>query len=607
MASGGCVRIRLWITLCVLFCAGTASAAREELSASLSATTRAVLDRDHAIYLLVTPHKGDAWTRLALRHTGRASTWKQIAELNRVGENLTTDRAIRIPLAMLTPELQRQVLRALFPADRQSDANWTHKVVLDGGEGESLWKIAEWFTGDGARYTDIRKANPGQRLSTRKGDSIVVPDALLVPGLRRGGTRVAEAEDDPRDPGPSPKNGNGAALAAQQLAPGVLEYGSAAGRPYAVYRLQRGEALYSSVAIRFTGRVYAKDVYDAVEQIVAFNDIRDVAKIPAGRAIRIPMELLLPEFRPSTDPRRIAEEEATRESQRVAKRVRARDLKGVHVILDPGHGGRDVGTVHDGLFESDYVYDIAVRVKDLLEKKTQARVSLTTKSPETGYRIINSDVLPRRTDHVVMTSPQYVLEDPVVGVHLRWYLANSILARAVKQSVEPEKVVFISIHADSLHPSLRGAMAYVPGQQLVQGSYGKNGDVYLARKEVRENPTVTQSQEEALRAEGLSTEFARSLIRSFDRAALPVHPFKPVRDNVVRDGKEWVPAVIRFNKVPTRVLLEVCNLGNEEDRRLMKTRRYRQSVAEAIHDGIVSFYSQQSPASPPPLTAKKAK
>ena len=60
----------------------------------------------------------------------------------------------------------------------------------------------------------------------------------------------------------------------------------------------------------------------------------------------------------------------------------------------------------------------------------------------------------------------------------------------MKQSVPREKVVFLSIHADSLHPSLRGAMAYIPGQRYVTGSYEKSDQVYLARAEVRESPVV---------------------------------------------------------------------------------------------------------------------
>ena len=64
-----------------------------------------------------------------------------------------------------------------------------------------------------------------------------------------------------------------------------------------------------------------------------------------------------------------------------------------------------------------------------------------------------------------------------------------------------------------------------------------------------------------------------------------------MRDNVIRNRQEWVPAVIRHNKIPTRMLLEVCNLGNRKDRELIKTRKYRQQLAEAIYQGIVDFYA----------------
>jgi len=66
-----------------------------------------------------------------------------------------------------------------------------------------------------------------------------------------------------------------------------------------------------------------------------------------------------------------------------------------------------------------------------------------------------------------------------------------------------------------------------------------------------------------------------------------------VRDNVVRDGREWVPAIIRYNLVPTRLLLEVCNLGNRHDRELVKTRKYRQQVANAMYEGLVNFFEDR--------------
>jgi N-acetylmuramoyl-L-alanine amidase len=159
-------------------------------------------------------------------------------------------------------------------------------------------------------------------------------------------------------------------------------------------------------------------------------------------------------------------------------------------------------------------------------------------------------------------------------------------------------VVFLSIHADSLHSSLRGAMAYVPGERFVTGSYQKTDGIYLARAEVRESPIVRHSEKESLAAEGLSRELAESILDAFAKNDMKVHPFNPVRDNVVRGGREWVPAIIRYNLVPTRVLLEICNLGNPKDRALMKTAKYRQRVAQTIYEGLLRFYDERDEARP---------
>lgn len=567
----------------------------------INSEIRASLTSDDTIEVVVQAHKGDAWTRLAKRVTADAGNWRAIAALNDT-ETLTADMAVRVPFAMLRPELQRQVVSAIFASDKLTDRGWMHVVSASNGiEGESLWTIAEWFTGDGENYARIRNANPSQSLSTHKGDVVFIPKQLLTAafgGDREGrdGSKAAEVRKSEDDPGErASADANVADVAAEIPAAGLpsLTYARDTAEPYAVYRLQKGEALYSSVAIRFTGRLDAKDVNDVIDRIVQFNTIADVTRIPEGYDVRIPMSLLLPEYLPADDPTRLAQEASKRESAKLARRTRASGLAGVHVILDAGHGGRDVGTIHDGVAESNYVYDVMCRLKRLLEKKTSATVATTTKSKHGGYAVDESDELEELSDHVVLTSPKYALGDPVVGVNLRWYLANSIFRRALRRGVPREKVVFISLHADSLHPAIRGAMAYIPAERFVTGSYAKRDSVYLARAEVREHPVVRHDEEESLEAEGLSRDLAESVIGSFQADGLKVHPFHPVRDEVVRDGREWVPAVIRYNMVPTRLLLEICNLGNPHDRALMKTRKYRQEVAQAIYDGLVRFYADR--------------
>lgn len=565
---------------------------------------RASLTRDYEIVVVAKPHAGDAWSRLAKRVTGDGLRWKEIAAFNNAGPNLTPDQTVRIPLPLLRPELQQRIISSLFPGDRMTAGGWRHVVIGDGIEGESLWNIAAWFTGDGANYSAIRKSNPAQGLSTRKGDVIVIPQQLLTPAFRgkremegqnaaSTAAEIRESADDPVQRAAAHEDASEAAVVeAVSLGQPSLTYDRKSATPYAVYRLQRDEALYSSVAIRFTGRVYAKDVGEVLDRIVKFNGIENVTKIRVGYPVKIPMDLLLPEYLPADDPTRIAAESSKRESAKLARRTQAKNLTGVWVILDAGHGGRDVGTVHDDVEESIYVYDVTCRLKRVLEKKSAARVWTTTKSESHDYQVTNDDEVEAFTDHVVLTTPRYPLDDPVVGVNLRWYLANSIFRRAMKSGIPQEKVIFVSIHADSLHPSLRGAMAYIPGERFVQGSYQKNAGVYLARAEVREKPVVTHSEKESLFAEGVSRDLADSIIQSFEDSGLKTHPFAPIRDNVVRGGREWVPAVIRHNVVPTRLLLEICNLGNRNDRALMKTKKYRQDVAQAIYRGIVDFFEE---------------
>ena len=591
-------------------------------TAQVSPTLRATLTRDYEIEATVKPHQGDAWTRLARRITGDAANWEELAGFNEADETLKTHKVVRVPYGLLRPELQRDVITALFPRDQRTAGGWKHIVVgARGIEGESLWKIAEWFTGAGANYSLIRKANPSQGLSTRKGDVILIPKRLLTAAF--GGSseeenapktaaEVRKPADDATQRATADEDVPAAALVTlpgqSSLTPSLV-YDRAAAEPHAVYRLQKGEALYSSVAIRFTGRVYAKDVYDVLDRIVKFNEIEDVSKIPVDYPVKIPMDLLSPEFLPGDAPQRIAQEAARRESAIVAKRTRATGLSGVHVILDAGHGGTDPGTAYDDLWESAYVYDVACRLKQILEKQSAAKVSMTTRSKRNGFTVANRDVLRGANDHFVQTTPKYLLDDAIVGVNLRWYLANSIFRRAMKSDVPREKVIFISIHADSLHPALRGAMAYIPGASFVKGTYQKKDEIYLARAEVREQPRVTHSRRDALEAEGLSRELAESVMESFERKKLKVHPFKPVRDNVIRRGREWVPAVIRHNQVPTRMLLEVCNLGNRRDRELIQTKKYRQQLAEAVYHGIVDFYATQGEdrKSPSTVVAKGAK
>ncbi|HSM14877.1 MAG TPA: N-acetylmuramoyl-L-alanine amidase, partial [Thermoanaerobaculia bacterium] len=413
-----------------------------------------------------------------------------------------------------------------------------------------------------------------------------VPREVLRPIFRVEAPPVGRMESPgvaATGPPPTPAPGPGAPAPA-------LEYQQDAEGRYAVYRLRGGEALYSAVVVRLTGRVHAEDVNALAAEIARRSGIVDVTDIPIGFPVKVPLDLLQPEFLPEGDPRRLEWEVEQALAAQYTNEVRARSLEGVTVILDAGHGGSDVGASMAGVWESNYVYDVTLRVKRKLEAATLARVETTTRDGD-GYKIVDRDVLPYSRGHRVLTSPPYVIADSVVGVHLRWYLANSLL-RAAGSKGGSDKVLFVSIHADSLHPSLRGATVYVPDVAGTAGTYGKSGSVFQARKEFREQPRVSMPLSARQRSEGLSRDLAGKVIDSFRTRSLSVHPFKPVRDRILRGRRSFVPAVLRYNEVPAKILLEICNLANAEDRKLLQTREFREEVAAAVVDGILAYFGE---------------
>lgn len=556
----------LMLVLVSLLCIVPPTAATTR-RAALAHGMAAALDDDQEIFLEAPPLQGEGLLAFCRRLTGSSEAARTISQHNDNARRLIAGVRYRVPYDLLLDELKIEVIRALFARDVARPDGWLHVVPVGDDDGHSLWRIGVWFTGRGQNFIALREHNRMTDNTVGPGGSLLIPAYLLLPVFR-------------------------AALPPPE-SPYQLEYGQDDAGGYVVYRLRQGEALYSAVVVRFTGRTYADDVNALAAELAALNGIADVTDIPVGQPIRIPFDLLLPEFLPPNDPRRQEYDKARSESAKYSNTVRTSTLEGITVILDAGHGGQDPGATPGGVWESVHVYDVMLRVKQILETKTAATVAPTTRDG-TSFVIHDRDVLTKSKSHAVLTDPIYPIADTTIGTHLRWYLANSLHAAAVKRSGDPDKTVFLSIHADSLHASLRGAMTYVPAASLTQGEYGKSDRVYTSRREVREKPRVSFSWTERVRSEGLSRQLAARLMASFRRHGLAIHPEQEVRDRIIRCRRcrPFVPAVIRRNAVPAKLLLEISNLANAEDRRLLQTRAFRQTVAEAIVDGILAYYGQ---------------
>jgi N-acetylmuramoyl-L-alanine amidase len=560
---------RVFLILTALVALGVGEAKDTANQLSIHPAVRLVVDARGDLHIEVRAARGDGWSHLADRFARSRDEWAAIKRLNGGGD-LVQGRYYRVPYTLLRDEYRVLGIAALFPEDVVTSAGWHHHVgsARLPIEEESLYRLALWFTGDGENFRLLLEANHLQDPSLFAGQEILIPTPLL---------------DKPFRPSSASKEG-------------PLEYGRDSEGDYAGYRLRRGEALYSSVIARFTGRVDPEEVDEMLDHIAQRSGIGDVTDIPAGFLVKIPMADLSDEYLPPSDPRRVQLEMNRLLASRYQTSIRSRDLSGITVILDPGHGGLDIGTRSNGVWEDDTVYDITVRLRRKLTQQTSARVVMTLEDRSQKYEPHEGAFSRIDRDEDVLTHPHHHNSNTAttkMGVNLRYFLANSVYRQHRKKGLDDEQILFISIHADALHPSVRGAMVYIPGERFRRGRYGASGKAYRRYSEVREQPYVSFSRAERLRSEGLSRQFAETILDEFRGHKLAIHADKPIRDHIVRNKGPFVPAVLAGNEVPIKVLLEVANIGNTRDARLLKSPDHRDKMADALLEAIRSHYRER--------------
>jgi N-acetylmuramoyl-L-alanine amidase len=240
--------------------------------------------------------------------------------------------------------------------------------------------------------------------------------------------------------------------------------------------------------------------------------------------------------------------EAARNTNGGRSLTRVLDLKLQRVVLDPGHGGHDVGTHGpSGLYEKDLVLDISQRLATLLQDR------------------LGSEVLLTRND------------DSFVSLEGRTKIANDFKAD-----------LFLSIHANS------SPVKSVTGVE----TYYLNFTTSRTALEVaaRENATAESSifdLKDVLEQIALKDKIDES--REFaTRLQTSLYTLTKGSAASRNRGVKKAPFVVLIGAQMPSVLAEIGFLTNAKDEALMRKDEQRQKIAEALYKGIASYAASLS-------------
>ncbi len=226
--------------------------------------------------------------------------------------------------------------------------------------------------------------------------------------------------------------------------------------------------------------------------------------------------------------------------------IRALGLKIGKIVIDPGHGGHDTGTIGpNGLEEKDLVLDVSRRLGKLLQTRLGAEVIYTRK------------------------------DDTFIPLETRTAIAN-------QESAD----LFVSVHANSSHDAdARGVETYylnfTSSPEALEVAARENA---VSEKSIHELQDLVKKIALKEKIEE-SQEFASDVQHS-------LHSGLSVKNPGLRDrGVKKAPFIVLIGANMPSILAEISFVSNPGDERRLETSDYRQKIAESLYRGIAKYVS----------------
>ncbi len=224
--------------------------------------------------------------------------------------------------------------------------------------------------------------------------------------------------------------------------------------------------------------------------------------------------------------------------------TRALGLKIGKIVIDPGHGGHDTGTIGpNGLLEKDVVLDVAKRLGRLLETRLGAEVIYTRR------------------------------DDTFIPLETRTAIANRERAD-----------LFISIHANSSRDSdARGVETYylnfTSSPEALEVAARENA---VSEKSIYELQDLVKKIALKEKIEE-SREFAGDVQESL-YGGLALN-----NAHIRNRGIKKAPFIVLIGANMPSILAEISFVSNPTDERKLETSEHRQRIAESLYRGVSKY------------------